>query len=48
MTLNMDQEMTIDLGAMLGGEAGGAKIELTNQIRDAKLTLDTTTELLAQ
>lgn len=48
IALDMDQEMTIDLGALMGGEAGGAKIELTNQIRDAKLTMDITNELLAQ
>ncbi len=48
VTLNMDQAITIDLGAMMGGEAGGAKIDMTTQIRDAKLTMDVTNELFAQ
>ena len=48
VTLNMDQEVTIDLGAMLGGEGGDIKIDMSTQIRDAKLAMDITNELLAQ
>lgn len=48
VTLDMDQEMTIDLAAMLGGEGGDTKINMTTQIRDGLLKMDATNEVLAQ
>jgi hypothetical protein len=47
-TMNMDQAMSMDLGALLGGEdAGGdTKIDMTFQIRDAKMNLTSTTEVV--